>query len=259
MITASTGIGAATARLAAERGCDLFLVSESDEQRSVSDELKGSLVSRFGVRVGTGVADLSDYAAAARTVSDCVSVFGRIDALFNVAGISGRRFGDGPVHECTEEAWDRVMAVNVKSMFVVSKYAIRVMLEQERRPNGLRGSILNMSSVLSWAPYSDYFATHAYAASKGAINAMSRSMAGYYAEEGIRVNAVAPALVRTPMARRATEDERIQGAMKRKQPLRGGALEAEDVARTACSLLSDEAAAVTGQVVAVDGGWSVSG
>lgn len=125
--------------------------------------------------------------------------------------------------------------------------------------NGLRGTILNMASVLGFAPQAQSFATHAYAASKGAILGMSRSMAAYYAPHKIRVNVIAPALVRTPMSRRAQSDPEILDLMKTKQPLAEDLIEAEDVARAALFLLSDESRMITGDTLTVDAGWCVSG
>ena len=103
-----------------------------------------------------------------------------------------------------------------------------------------------------------HFAAHAYAASKGAIIALTQSMAAYYAPHGIRVNAIAPGLVRTPMSARAQMSPEIQEFIRGKQPLKGAMLEAEEVARVAVFLLGAEAAQITGQVVTVDGGWTVS-
>jgi hypothetical protein len=106
----------------------------------------------------------------------------------------------------------------------------------------LRGSILNMASVLAWSPSPTHFATHAYAASKAAIIGFSRAMAAHYAPDRIRINVIAPALVRTPMSQRAQEDEQILEFMKTKQPLVGDLVDAEQVARAALFLLSDDSA-----------------
>ena len=178
---------------------------------------------------------------------------GRIDVLFNVAGISGRRYGDGPVHELTDEGWDKVMDVNVKGMFMCCRAVLPGMMQRRS------GSIINTSSVLGLSPSAEHFGTHAYAASKGAIISMSRAMAAYYAPYGIRVNVVAPGLIRTPMSKRAQSDPRIVGLMKVKQPLTGDLGEAEDVASAALYLAGDGAKFVTGVVLPVDGGWLVSG
>jgi NAD(P)-dependent dehydrogenase (short-subunit alcohol dehydrogenase family) len=175
-----------------------------------------------------------------------------------VAGISGRRFGDGPLHELTLEGWQTVLANNATSQMLVSRAVVRQMLTQEPVAKGQRGVILNMSSVLARHPSAEFFSTHAYAASKGAIESMSRAMAAYYAPHAIRVNAIAPALVATPMSGRAQSDPAIMDFVARKQPLAGGALSAADLTGTALFLLSDESRAITGQVVDVDGGWSIS-
>ena len=160
LITGSTGIAAATAELAAEAGAKLFIASRTPEN---AEALAGKTGARFLA------ADLVDPRSAPRIVAACVAAYGRLDALYNVAGISGRKFGDGPLHECTEEGWDATLDANVKSMFLMCKAALEAMLKQPVAPNGLRGTILNMASVLGFSPQARHFATHAYAASKGAI------------------------------------------------------------------------------------------
>jgi NAD(P)-dependent dehydrogenase (short-subunit alcohol dehydrogenase family) len=132
------------------------------------------------------------------------------------------------------------------------------MLEQAVAENGLRGAILNMASVLAESPEPVHFATHAYAASKGAILAMTKAMAAYYAPHKIRVNAIAPGLVRTPMSRRAQEDAEILAYIGRKQPLAEDLIPAEDIARASVFLMSDEARMITGETLTVDAGWSVT-
>jgi NAD(P)-dependent dehydrogenase (short-subunit alcohol dehydrogenase family) len=251
LITGTTGIAAATARLAASEGARTFVVGIDRES---GDALAASLA-----RCRFLPADLTDATQAAEAVDACVAAFGRIDALFNVVGISGRRFGDGPLHECTEEGWDATFTTNAKSMFLVSRDAIRRMLAQDTGGDGSRGAILNMGSVVASHPEPRFFATHAYAASKGAVLALTRSMASYYAPHGIRVNAVAPSVVRTPMSARAQESADILAFVGAKQPLAGGMLEADDVARAALFLLGAGSAQITGQVLDVDAGWSVTG
>lgn len=252
LITGSTGIAAATALRAKDEGARVFVVSRTEDNCR-------ALAERLGSAGGYAVADLTDEAAVEAAVEACVKAWGRVDALFNVAGISGRRFGDGPLHECTAAGWDTTLEANAKSMFLVCRAVVRRMLEQPLSAAGLRGSVLNMASVLGFAPQRDFFATHAYAASKGAILALSRSMAAYYAPRKIRVNAIAPALVRTPMSARAQQDEAILDLMRTKQPLCEDLMEAEDVADAAVFLMSDAARRITGDVLTVDAGWCVSG
>jgi NAD(P)-dependent dehydrogenase (short-subunit alcohol dehydrogenase family) len=246
LITGSTGIAAATATLAVGAGARVFVTSRTPEH---GEELARKIGCRFFA------ADLKEPGAAQAVVDQV----GPIDALFNVAGVSGRKWGDGPLHECTPEGWDATLDSNVKSMFLMCKAALGRMMGQPVAPNGLRGTILNMASVLGFAPQAQHFATHAYAASKGAILGMSRSMAAYYAPLKIRVNAIAPALVRTPMSLRAQGDPEILGLLKTKQPLTEGLIEAEEVARAALFLLGDDSRRITGDTLLVDAGWSVSG
>ena len=115
-----------------------------------------------------------------------------------------------------------------------------------------------MTSVLATHPAPELFATHAYAAAKGAEISLTRAMAAYYAKDGVRVNAIAPGLVRTPMSERAFNDPRSSEYTARKQPLAGGFLSPESVAHSATYLLSDESEHVTGQILEVDGGWNVT-
>jgi NAD(P)-dependent dehydrogenase (short-subunit alcohol dehydrogenase family) len=143
-------------------------------------------------------------------------------------------------------------------MFLVCREVINQMLRQPVGDLGLRGSILNMASVLAYSPNSQFFATHAYAASKGAIISLSRAMASYYAHHKIKVNVIAPALVRTPMSERAQSDPGILQLMKTKQPLIEDLIEAEDVARASLFLLGPDSRVITGDVLGVDAGWCLS-
>ena len=255
LLTGTTGIAAATARLAVADGIRVGVLGiDTATGAGLVEEMRGA-----GGDVWFVPVDLTDAEAVERGVAECTDRFGRIDALFNVAGISGRRYGDAPIHECTEAGWDTTIETNLKSMFLVCRAVIGRMMHQPPASGGVRGAVLNMASVLAASPQPRFFATHAYAASKAAVIGMTRSMAGYYAPHGIRVNAVAPGLVRTPMSHRAQQNEEILTFMRSKQPLVGGMIEAEDVARAALFLLGDGARAITGDVVTVDGGWSVSG
>ena len=254
LITGATGIAAATAKLAAQAGASLFIVSLHESDCAVlANEIRAA-----GSRCEFHVGDLVEETTAITAVQSCVQHFGRIDALFNVAGISGRKFGDGPLHECTEAGWDVTMDTNAKTTFLMCREAVKQMLQQNVNAAGLRGTILNMASVLAFAPEPTHFAAHAYAASKGAIISLSKAMAAFYAPHKIRVNAIAPGLIRTPMSQRAQENSAIVEFMKTKQPLAEDLLEAEDVAKAALFLLGNLSRHITGEVLAVDGGWQVS-
>lgn len=233
LITGATGIAECTAVLAREQGDAVFQVGRED-----SADLPGDL----------RIEELSEQA-----VRMCLERHGRIDGLFNVAGISGRRFGDGPLHECSAEGWEVTMDSNVRTTFLMSRAVLRHWMS-EHRP----GVILNMTSVLAFSPEPNHFASHAYAASKGAIVSLTRALASYYAPHGIRVNAIAPGLVRTPMSARAQANEEIRRCIEVKQPLSAGMLDGVDVAEAALFLLGRRSRHVTGAILTVDGGWSVS-
>lgn len=254
LLTGTTGIAAATARLASRRGARVCVAGiDAESGEALGAELRG-----IGVDARFVHTDLTVPLQVEATVSACIDAFGRIDALFNVAGISGRSYGDGPIHECTDDAWDVTLDTNVKSMFLMCRAVVRRMLAQPVAPNGFRGTVLNMASVLACSPEPRHFATHAYAASKAAVLGLTRSMAAYYAAHRIRVNAIAPSLVRTPMSRRAQHDAEIVAFARRKQPLVDGMIEPESVASVALFLLGG-AHAITGDVLTVDAGWSVVG
>src|SRR5262249_29622449 len=123
---------------------------------------------------------------------------------------------------------------------------------------GSGGTILNMSSILALSPSPHFFDTAAYAASKGGIIAMSRQAAARYAADRIRVNVLAPGLLDTPMAARPVHDPAIAAFLRTKQPLGPGPGTPEDCAEAAVFLCSDESRFITGAVLPVDGGWSVS-
>jgi NAD(P)-dependent dehydrogenase (short-subunit alcohol dehydrogenase family) len=150
------------------------------------------------------------------------------------------------------------MAANVTSLFLLARAAVRQMRAQEPDADGSRGVLLAMSSALARHPSAAHFATHAYAASKGAIESLTRAVAAAYAPQGIRMNAIAPSLVATPMSERAQADPDILAYLREKQPLAGGPIAADAVTPVALHLLSRESRMITGQVIAVDAGWSVS-
>jgi len=254
LVTGSTGMAASVARAIAAEGGAVFCVSATAAHlEGLAAEIRAA-----GGTVDWHAADLrrEDEVEAAFAALDASS--GRLDAVFSAAGISGRRFGDGPVDAATLEGWETVLRANATSQFLVARAAIRRMLAQAPDADGIRGTLLLMSSTLATSPAPAHFATHAYAASKGAIDALTRSLAAHYAPSRIRVNAVAPGLIVTPMSRRAQEDPAVLAYLAARQPLAGGPLAAEAVTATALHLLSPGAAMVTGQVVAIDGGWTVS-
>jgi NAD(P)-dependent dehydrogenase (short-subunit alcohol dehydrogenase family) len=249
LVTGSTGMAGSSARALAAEGARVFVTSRTPGNAE-------SLAA--GIGAGWLTADLSREEEADAVVAACVERFGRLDAVYDVAGISGRRHGDGPLHEISLAGWEHVLANNLTSLFLVARAAVRQMLAQEPDADGSRGVLLAMSSVLARHPSSTHFETHAYAASKGAIESFTRAVAATYAPRGIRMNAIAPSLVATPMSERAQADPAILAYLREKQPLAGGPIEADAVTPVALHLLSRESRMITGQVIGVDAGWSVS-
>ena len=253
LITGSTGIAAATATRLAAEGAAIFIVSRDPAHaRDLADRLVAG-----GAHAGWAAADLTIETEVDEAVRAAVERFGRIDGLFSVAGGSGRRFGDGPIHTVTGDAWAATADLNLRTQILTCARVIRVMRDQAPNDSGTRGSLLLLGSITTTAPVPELFATHAYAAAKGALTALMTTMAATYAADRIRVNLVAPSLTRTPMATRAAGDPHILEYASRKQPLAGEMLDPDEVAHAATYFLSDESRAVTGQSLAVDGGWSV--
>ena len=182
---------------------------------------------------------------------------GRLDVLFHAAGISGRRFGDGPLDECSAEGWDAVLETNAKGLFLTNQAAVG-MRAQPLDDFGLRGTVLNMGSVLAWSPSPDDFGTYAYAASKGAVRAMTLAAAARYARDRVRFNLLAPGPIDTPMAARAIGDPAIRGYLAAKQPMAGGPGTPDERAEGALYLCEPASRFVTGSILTIDGGWCVS-
>jgi NAD(P)-dependent dehydrogenase (short-subunit alcohol dehydrogenase family) len=238
------GIGQATAKLFAEQGAQvaIFEIDKAHAAETLA-VLAGNHTSR--------IVDVTSAPQVESAVKDVVANFGRLDILVNIAGGSGRKWGDGPTDTCTLEGWDKTLALNLDSAFHCCKYALQAMLPQGR------GVIVNVASVLGLVGGDDDFATHAYATSKGAIISLTRSIASYYAPRGIRANVVCPGLIATPMSRRAQESEHIHSRLAQLQPLTGDFGSPQDVANAALYLASDASSFVTGAVLTVDGGWTV--
>jgi NAD(P)-dependent dehydrogenase (short-subunit alcohol dehydrogenase family) len=198
-------------------------------------------------------ADASDPAQVSDLFHTAVQMLGGLDVLYHVAGISGRRLGDGPLHECTDDGWDATVTANLKSVFLTNRAAIQHFLV-EKQP----GVILNMASVLAMSPSPHFFDTAAYTAAKGGVVSLSRLAAARYAPDRIRVNVLAPALINTPLAARAANDLAVREFLRTKQPLAAGPGTPDDCAGAAVFLCSDAASFITGTVLPVDGGWCVS-
>jgi NAD(P)-dependent dehydrogenase (short-subunit alcohol dehydrogenase family) len=247
IVGGTTGLGLSAARAFAAEGARLVLVGRNEESLQAA-------LAELGDSAAGIAADATDADTAPAAVDLAIRHFGGFHGLYHVAGGSGRRMGDGPLHDLTDDGWRYTLDLNLTSLFLSNRAAVRQFLRQ-----GTGGSVLNMGSVLGWSPSPEFFTTHAYAATKSAILGLTRSCAAYYAKQNIRFNVLAPALVETPMARRASQDEQILSFIRHKQPLDGGRIgRPDDLDAAAVYFLSDASRFVTGQVLAVDGGWTVS-
>ena len=247
VIGGTTGLGLSAAKAFIENGAKVLVVGRNKESAEAAQKELG--------KNGTAcVGDASKSGTAVDAIEQSIKKFGGFDGLYHVAGGSGRKFGDGPLHELTLDGWSATLELNLTSLMLSNQAAVKKFLELKKS-----GTILNMGSVLGYSPSPKYFTTHAYAAAKSAIIGFSKSIAAYYAKDDIRINVIAPALVETPMAQKAANDEQILSFIKTKQPLDGGRIgQPEDLNGMAVYFMSDQSKFTTGQVIGVDGGWAIT-
>lgn len=243
---AGSGIGAAIARQFSKEGAKVILW---DIDQKAAEETRQTCHSPSTATVMP--VDVTRADQVEEAILQVAGQFDRLDVLVNVAGGSGRRWGDGPIDSCTLEGWHKTLDLNLNSLFYCCKFAIQAMLPQRQ------GALVIVSSVLGLVGGDQDFATHAYAASKGAAISLGRSIAAYYAPHGIRANVICPGLIATPMSRRAQQSQSIRSRLAELQPLTADFGQPEDVAGAAVFLASDAARFVTGAVLTVDGGWTV--
>jgi NAD(P)-dependent dehydrogenase (short-subunit alcohol dehydrogenase family) len=247
VIGGTSGIGLSAVRAFVLAGGSVVAVGlERDEVPPATRELSDAARFIHG--------DATQPETAPKAIEQCASVFGGFDGLYHVAGGSGRRWGDGPLHEITNEGWRQTLELNLTSVFYSNRAAVRQLLSQEKG-----GTILNLTSVLAFSPSGAHFATHTYSAAKSAIIGLTKSCAAVYAPKSIRFNALAPGLVQTPMSQRASTNPEIMAFVKTKQPLDGGRIgQPSDFDAAAVFFMSEASRFTTGQVLAIDGGWSVT-
>lgn len=229
----ASGIGLATAKKLLSEGAKVVLVDWNQDVNDIARSLNDDAI---GIRC-----DVSSEEDVKKCVSDVIEKFGHIDYLVANAGIGG---GPNKAHEVSLEEWNKVIAVNQTGIFLMNKYVISEMLKFGR------GAIVNTSSMYGLVGTTMSFA---YSASKGAINQMTRSLALTYARDNIRVNAIAPGYVDTPILASVPKD--MKDAMANQLPI-GRLGEDTEIANLICYLLSDNATFITGAIVPIDGGFT---
>jgi NAD(P)-dependent dehydrogenase (short-subunit alcohol dehydrogenase family) len=242
------GNGRATAIAFAREGARVVIADRDEESAAASQR-------EIGDAASVVVADVASEDDCARIVASCVDRHGRVDVLHHNVGIAA---GDNWLEGIDIDAWERIMRVNAGSAALLAKAAVPVMREQGG------GAITHVSSIAATvaAPTATANAPLGYKMSKAALNALTQSLAQVYAADGIRVNAIAPGLIDTPMGVDAVvrmlgiERERYAAARDAAVPLKGGKGTAWDVANAAVFLASDEARFITGVLLPVDGGQS---
>ena len=242
---AGSGIGGATARLFGSEGA---AVAAADLDQAAAERCAAAIAGTGGVALGLA-GDVAVGAAAERLVQATVERFGRVDVLVNCAGVTPRY---APPEWDIEQTWDWVMAVNVKGTYLMSRSATAQM---ERQGGG--GAVVNLSSIYGLVGRPAFFATghDPYPPSKGAVIALTRDMANALGRHAIRVNALCPAFIYTPLTRTLTDDPDWHRQMVAMEPL-GRLGQPEEVAKAALFLASDDASFITGAILPVDGGYT---
>jgi NAD(P)-dependent dehydrogenase (short-subunit alcohol dehydrogenase family) len=247
IIGGTTGMGLSAAKAFVQEGAHVVVVGRNElSVANAAEQLGSSALAISG--------DATQPGTANQAIELCIQRFGGFDGLYHVAGGSGRNMGDGPLHELSLEGWNWTLNMNLTSLMLSNQAAVQHFLTLKKG-----GTILNMGSVLGFSPSPEHFSTHGYAAAKSAIIGFSKSIAAFYSKDNIRVNVIAPAVVETPMAQRAATNPEILSFIRTKQPLDGGRIgRPDDCDGLATYFMSDQSKFTTGQVVAVDGGWSIS-
>jgi len=238
---ASGGMGRAIALAFAAAGASVVAADLTEDAGRETVEQIGQAGGR-AVFVPT---DVSDAAAVEALVARATGDFGRLDCAVNAAAIEGER---GPLHEVDDEVFDRIIAVNLRSIFLCMKHEILAMLAA-----GRGGAIVNIASTNSFRPQPHQ---SAYTASKHGVLGMTRNAAVDYGAEGIRINAICPGAIDTPMLRAAMERRgRQPEEVANRLSLLGRFGQPDEIAQACLWLCSEESSFTTGHALAVDGGY----
>ncbi|MCB9041256.1 MAG: SDR family oxidoreductase [Lewinellaceae bacterium] len=234
----SFGIGRATAIAFADRGAKVAIVDCIEDNETLNH------IQAAGGEAIFVKCDVSKGADVKAMIEKVMAAYGRLDYAFNNAGIEG---ASAPTHECTEENWERTIGVNLKGTWLCMKYEIQQMLKQSK------GAIVNCASIAGLVGFQGL---PVYVASKHGMIGLTKTAALEYAKSGIRVNAVCPGVIKTNMVDRITGREKeVEKQFEDMEPV-GRMGQPEEVAEAVIWLCSDAASFVTGDAMAVDGGWT---
>jgi NAD(P)-dependent dehydrogenase (short-subunit alcohol dehydrogenase family) len=234
-----SGIGRATALKLAKEGAKLMIADYVPE----GGERTVRMIEEAGGEASFVAADVSVTRQVEAMVAKSVETYGRIDCAFNNAGIEGRMAN---TVECTEETWDRTIAINLKGVWLCMKYEIPQMLKQGG------GTIVNTASIAGLVGFEGL---PAYNASKGGVVQLTRTAALEFATKNIRVNCVCPGVIRTPMVERLLDNRSFtEEQLNAGEPM-GRMGKPEEIAEGVLWLLSDASSFVTGHPLAIDGAW----
>ena len=232
---ANSGIGASCVKLFSAQGANI--IATDTDRMNFNDEI---------IQIQS---DVTKSDEAKKLINDILIRFKSIDIVVNSAGVTSRNAI--PDTNNDEEIWDRVMEVNVKGIFIISKYVIEVMKTQKQ------GSIINLASIMGVVGYPETLGTplNPYPPSKGAVIQLTKTLANHVAQYGIRVNAICPGFIETNMTKSLTENQSTKKIIEGLHPM-GRMGKAEEVANAALFLASDESSFITGSNLLVDGGYT---
>ena len=242
IIGGTTGLGFSAAKAFVRNGANVVVVGRNPENCLVAELHLGHTA-----RAKQG--DATHAQTALDAIQLCIREFGSFDGLYHVAGGSGEKFGDGPLHELSLEGWNKTLDLNLTSLMLSNQAAIRTFMGMNKG-----GTILNMSSVLGFSP-AQHFSNHAYATAKSAVIGFSKSIASSYAAKNIRVNVLTPGIIEGLEG----STEQSEKFVKTKQALDGGRYGLpSDLDGAAVYFMSDYSKFTTGQNFTVDGGWEIN-